>query len=79
MLHIFCALRYHDLNISFAKAIFQKYHQPINLQSPDIRGDHEGLFELAICTIKNIFLLGYLQQCNRICFVGLFDRYLTLR
>jgi hypothetical protein len=39
-------------------------------------GDQEGLFKLAI-QLTTFFLFGYLQHCNPICFVGLFDRYLT--
>jgi hypothetical protein len=41
-----------------------------------VPGDQEGLFKLAI-QLRTFFLFGYLQHCNRICFVGLFDRYLT--
>jgi hypothetical protein len=41
-----------------------------------VPGDQEGLFKLAI-QLTTFFLFGYLQHCNWICFVGLFDRYLT--
>jgi hypothetical protein len=40
-----------------------------------IPGNQEGLFKLAI-QLRFFFLFGYLQHCNWICFVGLFDRYL---